>query len=339
MSTPSPAATSGLLRIVHHTAYRYTQALSFQPHRLVVRPREGHDLRVEDMAVLVSPACQLLWSRDVFGNLVAQAFFTEPANELSFHVDILVRRFLDAAPPLPATLGAAFSYPLNYDELELPALAIYLAPLYPGDAPVIREWLRSLSLGTEPASASAEEIVLALTTAIHHGIRYQRREEKGVQSPAATLALGTASCRDLATLLMESLRHLGIATRFCSGYLDCAATRAARGSTHAWIEAYFPGLGWRGYDPTTGKRCTHQHIVTGVSYHPRGVMPISGRYSGPPGVLSAMQVTVEFSTPGPEAGQKAADASESLPLNEPPPAAETPARSSPGNHHGPSSLT
>ena len=118
----------------------------------------------------------------------------------------------------------------------------------------------------------------------------------GVQTPATTLSLGSGSCRDVATLMMETLRHLGIAARFASGYLDCQATRAARGSTHAWTEVYFPELGWRGFDPTTGRRCDFRHIVTGTSHHPRGVMPVSGKYFGAAGAFLNLAVAVEFST-------------------------------------------
>ena len=281
--------TSSLLRIAHHTTYRYKTAVTFQPHRLVLRPREGHDLRVERHDLRLSPPCDLLWSRDIFGNSVAHAYFSEPAAELRIVNELLIQRFPPTSPPSPMTTPGA--YPVQYDTLEQTAVAPYLAPVYPDDIAAVQNWLRT----RHPLSTtSADELLLTLTTAIHQAIKYQRREERGVQSPGTTLTLGTGSCRDVATLLMECARHLGIAARFASGYLDCVATRAARGVTHAWTEVYFPHLGWRGYDPTTGKPCTHQHIVIGVSNHPRGVMPVSGKYLGGDALLD-MNVTVEFS--------------------------------------------
>jgi transglutaminase-like putative cysteine protease len=101
-----------------------------------------------------------------------------------------------------------------------------------------------------------------------------------VQSPAETLRLASGSCRDMATLMMEAGRVLGYATRFASGYLDCAASIAGRASTHAWTEFYLPALGWRGFDPTLGEPTSLKHVVTGVSNHPRGVMPVSGKFTG-----------------------------------------------------------
>jgi transglutaminase-like putative cysteine protease len=288
MNTFTEPSTS--LRIIHRTTYRYRSPVSFQPHRLVIRPREGHDLRVDKLTLTIRPRCELLWNRDIFGNSVTHVYFMESATELSIENDVLVQRF---QPLAPTSLVATDQYPVQYDPLEHFLVAAYLTPVFPEDTNAVQSWLRSRTL---PTSGSADALMMELTALIHRTIQYQRREQKGVQSPAATLALGTGSCRDVATLLMEAARQLGVAARFASGYLDCAATRAARGSTHAWTEIYFPSLGWRGFDPTTGNRCTHQHILTGVSNHPRGVMPVSGRFVGSGDMALSMNVVVEFAS-------------------------------------------
>ena len=286
---------SHLLRIRHRTHYKYALPVSFQTHRLVVRPREGHDLRVESLVLTIEPQAELVWTRDIFGNSIAHAHFLELGQELLFDVDVTVRRFFDPARP-PVVAQSPMPYPLEYDTLEHGIITGYLTPVYAEEMAAVKDFIATLP---DPGGfPSAEAFVVQLAEIIHGKIRYQRREKKGVQTPATTLALGTGSCRDLATLMMETLRHLGIAARFASGYLDCPATRAARGSTHAWTEAYFPLLGWCGFDPTSGKRCTQRHIVTGTSHHPRGVMPVSGNFTGGPGAFQRMAVTVEFSTPG-----------------------------------------
>ena len=285
---------SHLLKIVHRTHYHYAQPVTIQTHRLVIRPREGHDLRVEQLDLAITPAADVVWSWDIFGNSVAYAHFREPGTVLKFDVEVVVRRFFapDAPPIRPHSPSP---YPLDYEVLEEAILKGYRTPVFPEETEAVHAWI-----GTLPHPGgfpSAEAFVVELAETIHRLIRYERREEKGVQTPETTLSLGSGSCRDLATLMMETLRHLGIAARFASGYLDCAATRAAQGSTHAWTEVYFPQLGWRGFDPTTGKRCDHRHIVAGTSHHPRGVMPVSGRYFGPSGAFQSLVVGVEFSTP------------------------------------------
>ena len=285
---------SHLLRIQHRTQYSYAFPVTFEPHRLTIRPREGHDLRVEKLKMQIEPKARLVWSRDIFGNSVARAYFDEPSNNLIIASDVTVRRFFDPADPPPFE-HSANPYPLAYDTLEHGIITGYLTPVYTEESATIQQWIGTLP---QPISfSSAEDFAIKLTEIIHEHIGYQRREQKGVQSPATTLSLRTGSCRDVATLMMETLRHLGIAARFASGYLDCPATRAARGSTHAWTEVYFPQLGWRGFDPTIGRACDHRHIVTGTSHHPRGVMPISGRIFGPSNAFISLTIGVEFSSP------------------------------------------
>jgi transglutaminase-like putative cysteine protease len=292
----SHAQQSHLLRIRHSTRYQYRFPVRFEPHRLVLRPREGHDLRVEDLQLTISPAASIIWTRDIFGNSIAHAHFTESHDSLLIESLVTIRRFFDPAAP-PHLSHSASPYPFAYDLIEQNIVDAYLAPVFGDESVALRQWINTLPApGT---FATAEDFAVELTTIIHQSIGYRRREEKGVQTPATTLSLKSGSCRDLATLMMETLRHLGIAARFASGYLDCPATRAARGSTHAWAEVYFPLLGWRGFDPTTGAPCDHRHIVTGTSHHPRGVMPVSGRIFGATNAFQSLAIDVEFSEASP----------------------------------------
>jgi transglutaminase-like putative cysteine protease len=256
----------------------------------VLRPREGHDLRVESMRLDISPDHRVAWVRDVFGNSVAIVDFIEPTTLLTFVSDVVVFRtfpFPQEEPHEPWRVA----YPVAYDANELTIAAAYQTPCYPDEASQIREWLyRTLNAGEYD---DGESIVFSLGAAVNHRIKYQRRSEKGVQSPAQTLTLETGSCRDMATLMMEAGRLLGIAMRFASGYLDCPASIAGRASTHAWIEAYLPGLGWRGFDPTLGEPTSLKHVVVGVSNHPRGVMPISGMFVGSSSDYQRMMVQVK----------------------------------------------
>jgi transglutaminase-like putative cysteine protease len=97
----------------------------------------------------------------------------------------------------------------------------------------------------------------------------------------------------LATLMMEAARVSGVAARFASGYLHGRASMAGHASTHAWAEVYLPTLGWRGFDPSIGEVTSANHIVTGLSAHPRGVMPVSGNFTGAAADFIGLQVTVK----------------------------------------------
>ncbi len=278
------------LHITHETLYTYEVPVSFGEHRLILRPREGHDLQVVSMVLDITPAYAIKWSRDVFGNSVATLHFKEPAAALRIVSRVSVN--LGALPSLAEAPHNAIAYPVVYDDEETPVADAYRAAIYPEDAPALHGWAQTAMQGADTNNAAA--IVTALNAAVKRDIRYMRREEKGVQTPQETLTKASGSCRDMATLLMEACRTLGIASRFSSGYLDCAASLAGRASTHAWTEVYFPSRGWSGFDPTLGEETSHKHIAVGVSNHPRAVMPISGRFFGTRADFSGMTVSVKF---------------------------------------------
>jgi transglutaminase-like putative cysteine protease len=279
------------LRIVHETHYTYTRKVRFGPHRLVLRPREGHDLRVESMDVQVTPTATLTWSRDVFGNSIGTLDFEAPGKELRIVSNVLVTR----TPPYSHRTHdtAATPWPPVYDPLEIAVVAAYQQPCYPSDIAVVSGWVREHS---PKQRDDVEAVVRGLNGTIHDQIRYVRREEKGVLTPAQTIKNGVGSCRDFATLLLDAARSLGIAARFASGYLECTAAEAGYASTHAWAEIYLPGHGWRGYDPTLGTETTSAHVATGLSNHPRGVMPVTGSYYGAAAAFKAMSVSVKLTS-------------------------------------------
>ena len=263
------------LQIVHDTTYSYRKAVRFGPHRLVIRPREGHDVRIEEIRVEIEPTFELEWSRDLFGNCVATAHILSPAEHLRIHSEVLLHQ---TAPfPLrPAQRETRTEFPVQFSEIESAVATAYLATTHPADVAKVKEWVSSV---IDPITLhDAEEIVASIARRIRKTIKYRRREAKGVQSPSQTLAVESGSCRDMATLMLEALRSVGFPARFASGYLVGSASDAGHAATHAWAEAYLPSVGWLGYDPMLGEATSGNHIVVGVSNHPRGVMPVSGTF-------------------------------------------------------------
>jgi transglutaminase-like putative cysteine protease len=279
------------IRISHTTTYRYTEPVAFGLHRLVIRPREGHDIQVETLTLKVNPTGAVSWHRDIFGNSVAFALFSEPADLLEFSSDVVVsrrdhvshRRLLDVLP---------VRFPVQYAGIEGPVALGYLQSVYDNERDELQAWVARTFNPSQ--GDDAVHLIHEVNRWIYRSIRYRRREDRGVQSPVDTLRQGSGSCRDMATLLLEAARVLGLASRFASGYLDGAASRAGDASTHAWTEVYFPEHGWFGCDPTLGQGTSEKHIVCGVSSHPRGVMPVSGSYSGPTNTYRAMTVSVSI---------------------------------------------
>jgi transglutaminase-like putative cysteine protease len=265
------------LRITHTTKYSYSEPVTFGRHRLVLRPREGHDLRVESFKLHITPEHDVAWTRDVFGNNVALVDFLEPAAKLTIENEVHLLRHSHPRRK-NSELHRPVPFPVVYDPLESAVAAAYRATTYGEESAAVQHFLAQHKLQSAP-DHDAEFLLDRLNKTLHKTIKYNRRPEKGTQSPARTLEKQAGSCRDIATLMMEACRALGIAARFASGYLDCPASTAGHASTHAWTEVYLPSHGWIAYDPTIGEHCSHKHIPCGLSNHPRGVMPVSGTYT------------------------------------------------------------
>lgn len=279
------------IRIIHTTTYQYAESVGFGVHRLVVRPREGHDVHLDRHVLNICPAHEVTWHRDVYGNSIALVRFTERSDRLEIQSDATLTR-----GPLTSIHGLLEAFPIKYppaySAIEAPLLSGYTAPVYPEEAAGLQTWVTE-TFRPQPG-ADAVALVHQVGLWIYKHIQYRRREDRGVQSPLQTLEFKAGSCRDMATLLLEAVRSIDIASRFASGYLHSASSEAGRAATHAWTEIYFPEHGWYGFDPTLGEGTSLKHIVTGVSSHPRGVMPVTGSYSGPVELYSGMTVSVKI---------------------------------------------
>lgn len=283
----APPETWEQIHLVHETSYRYSQSVRFTPHRLVLRPREGHDVLLHSMSLTTTPPSVIHWHRDMLDNSIAIAEFAEDSAELKIHSEFTISvppASKEKRPPIYVPHASLLS------GIEQLVATPYLQYIYPPEVAQLRNWFNSTGLAPSPGKTSA--IFDDLAILIHRVIAYNKREESGVRSPAETLRLATGSCRDMAVLMIETSRSLGYPARFVSGYLESANSKVGRGSTHAWAEIYLPEHGWTGYDPSIGKRVGPGHIAVGVSQHPRGVMPVSGGFSGLSGGGSTLKVNI-----------------------------------------------
>ncbi len=279
------------LDISHVTEYVFQDRVSLLPHRLLLRPRENHNVRIESSVLEILPAHTVQWKRDVLDNSVAVVSFSEPSDRLRIHSTVVIQHYEDN--PFDFLVDDyAFIHPFDYSMEERAELAPFLKAVYPADQGVVQNWLNGLGL-QQPMET------FALLDRMNHEIAgrffYQMREEQGVQAPALTLARNSGSCRDFAALFLEACRHLGLASRFVSGYLYAAATEAGNASTHAWAEVYLPGAGWKGFDPTSGEVTGNRHIGVAVASHPEAVPPVAGSFLGVTGREPVLNVAVRVS--------------------------------------------
>jgi transglutaminase-like putative cysteine protease len=276
------------LDISHVTEYWFSSPVSLQPHRLLLRPRENHNVRIESLVLEICPSHTLQWKRDVLDNSVALVLFPEPSDRLRVASSVVIQHYEDN--PFDFLLDDyAVIHPFGYAEEDGIELASFLQPVYPSDREVVQRWLDGLGL---PAPVQTFTLLDRMNREIADRFAYRMREEPGVQPPGQTLSQNSGSCRDFAALFMEACRQLGLASRFVSGYLFTFDTDAGNASTHAWAEVYLPGAGWKGFDPTSGEVTGNRHIAVAVARRAEAVPPVAGSYLGPPGQRPLLSVSV-----------------------------------------------
>jgi transglutaminase-like putative cysteine protease len=285
-----------ILNVLHRTHYRYANPVSFGEHRMMMRPRDSHDLRLIDTGLTIFPPAEVRWMHDVFGNSVAVARFGEPGREL-----LVESRFRFQHYPLPADAVAleafAQTYPFSYDAGEMPDLGRTAERHYPDPEHKIDQWARRFVGGNSGHDTMA--ILVAMTEAIEAEFTYNPRDEMGTQDPLVTLDSRSGTCRDYALFLMEAARSLGFAARFVSGYLyDESLTGGGHkvvggGATHAWAQIYLPGAGWVEFDPTNALVGGRNLIRVAVARDPKQAIPLGGSFTGGENDFLGMDVQVE----------------------------------------------
>lgn len=278
------------LSIRHETLYTYDRPVGFAPHRLLIRPRDSHSLRVVSAELAFTPEGSTLWTFDAVGNSICHLTLAAQADRLEIVSQLVIERYpaplegMDHGPEASAA-------PVAYCTSDRILLQPYAAPVTEDPQGLVLDWTRAqLGAPDEPALG----FLLRMTRRIHADFRYEARQEEGVQDPAQTIQGMSGTCRDFAWLMVETLRRVGYAARFVTGYLYSPRLNAVRGAgaTHAWCQVFLPGLGWTEFDPTNGLAESADLIPVAVARTPREASPVSGAIIGGP-ARSELSVRVE----------------------------------------------
>ena len=289
------------VRITHTTEYRYARPVRLTPHRLMLRPRDSHDLRLLSATLGVSPpAASTRWAHDVFGNSVTTLAWNEGvAVDTLRLVSTLDLEHFPTVTGLPQHQldPMAETWPFSYANEEFPDLAWLLKRHYADPERRVEAWARRFLRAEGPTPTM--ELLSAMTRAIKAEFFYTVREAEGTNPPLLTLASGQGACRDLALLMMEACRSLGLAAQFVSGYLydaalmDSAGPLVGGGATHAWCAIYLPGAGWVEFDPTNGLVAGHNLIRVCMARTPEQAVPVAGGFIGAAGDFIGLTVDVQ----------------------------------------------
>ena len=267
---------------LHHvTHYRYDRRVGLSPQVVRLRPAPHCRTPILSYSMRVEPAAHFVnWQQDPFSNHLARLVFPEKTQEFKVTVDLVAE--LAVYNPFDFFLEpSAETFPFAYEAELREELAPYLAaePL----TPALEEFLATIDRAEMPTI----DFLVGLNQRLQREIRYAIRMEPGVQTPEETLLGRIGSCRDTGWLLVQVLRHLGLAARFVSGYLiqlrpDVEALDGPSGAQadftdlHAWCEVYLPGGGWIGLDPTSGLLAGEGHIPVACTPAPSSAAPVSG---------------------------------------------------------------
>jgi uncharacterized protein (DUF2126 family) len=265
----------------HLTRYRYDRAVALGPQIVRLRPCPHARTRVLSYAMRVTPGEHFInWQQDPQGNYLARLVFPERTEELCIEVDLVAE--MAVLNPFDFFLEPqAEQFPFDYAAEQARELAPFLVRETGGER--FQAYLAQVPAGRQRTI----DFLVELNRRVQRDVAYLIRLEPGVQTPDQTLTLGSGSCRDSAWLLVQLLRHHGLAARFVSGYLiqlkaDQRSLDGPSGAEadftdlHAWCEVYLPGAGWIGLDPTSGLLAGEGHIPLACSPEPSSAAPVSG---------------------------------------------------------------
>lgn len=267
--------------IHHQTTYRFDRLVAIHPHVVRLRPAPHCRTPISAYSLKITPPSHFInWQQDPFSNHLARLVFPEPAKELSITVELIAD--MTVINPFDFFVEeSAEHFPFKYDLQLAKDLAPYLEIKEKG--PHMTEWLKGVSTNKQPIVS----FLVTENSRTQQAVNYVIRMEPGVQTCEETLSSNLGSCRDSAWLLVQTLRHMGLAARFASGYLVqlTADVRAIDGPAgpaedftdlHAWTEVFIPGAGWVGLDPTSGLFAAEGHIPLACTPDPISAAPITG---------------------------------------------------------------
>ena len=286
--------------IYHLTHYVYDRPVQLGPQLIRLRPAPHSRTRVISHSLRVSPGGHFVnHQQDPYGNWLARFVFPEPVREFKIEVDLTAD--MTVYNPFDFFVNEeAQEWPFSYPEEFEGDLSIYRTP--EPMTPQVKAYVDAI----DKTPRGTVNMLVDINGRLQQDIGYVIRMEPGVQTPEETLSLAKGSCRDTSWLLVNVLRHLGFAARFCSGYLiqlkpDLVSLDGPAGTDHdftdlhAWCEVFLPGAGWIGLDPTSGLLTGESHIPLAATPYYRNAAPIVGGYSAPPETQTTfhfdMQVT------------------------------------------------
>ena len=271
-----------IVAIKHNTYYQYDRLISMGAHVIRLKPAPHSRTKIHSYSLNIEPKEHFInWQQDSFGNYLARVVMHDKVKEFKVEVEVVAE--MTVINPFDFFVEEyANKFPFQYEVQDVKELAPYFEILENG--PLLTDWIKKVE---QFKGLNIVDFLVAVNRELYNEIEYTVRMEPGVFTCEESLQKKLGSCRDSAWLLVQTMRHLGLAARFVSGYLvqlkaDQKAIDGPSGTEkdftdlHAWCEVYIPGAGWIGLDPTSGLLAGEGHIPLCCTPAPSSAAPISG---------------------------------------------------------------
>ncbi|MCW3119061.1 MAG: transglutaminase, N-terminal domain protein [Chitinophagaceae bacterium] len=274
---------------IHHvTKYEYDRPVKESVNEIRIYPVLDKEQELLSHEVIITGSPDVLLIYDYWNNRTGMFNLMPPHQELIIESKLIVR-----------TLGTAKktgSLPGDFDSLynevnnNLSFLDLCIL-----DEPDLRNEILSIATEIKKPNAPVSAFVENCSDYIFKNFSYI----KGITTVETTLSeilkLRSGVCQDFAHLMLGILRSLQIPSRYVSGYI-CPNKNGMRGegATHAWIEAWIPGLGWTGIDPTNNTWVSDHHVKLAVGRNFNDCSPIKGTFKGPAKQSLSVYVSIGY---------------------------------------------
>jgi transglutaminase-like putative cysteine protease len=243
------------------------------------QPRTDAYQKCIEFSLRIEPRSNIFNYADHLDNVVHTFDVPRAHRRLIITADALVE--VSEPPVLPEALE-----PECWQELDAAtADGTFWDMLKPSKFIQTTDLLRELAadLGCEQRQTDPLTMLRVINAALYETLDYQQ-ETTAVDSPIDhALAARKGVCQDFAHIMITLVRNLGIPCRYISGYLYTGAddnTRSADDASHAWVEAWLPGLDWVSFDPTNNIEARNHHVRVGIGRDYADVPPTHGVFKG-----------------------------------------------------------